>query len=419
MVVLDEHGNILRDSNLGTSSAMDFKLQPHGMGTYFDNRTLKYYGLDSNWNVVDSFGVARDYHPDGHDLRVFPDTSYAIIGATQDARDMRQYITGGNSDASVTGGLVQEMDRDGNIIFQWRGIDHLNILDAVHVDFTSPFIDFEHLNSIEFEHPDAQSIESAGDLIISNRHLCEITRIDGQTGAIRWRFGGAHNQFTLIGDSVWFSYQHAVRLLPNGHITLFDNANFDSVAGEPDVFIHQSRALEYELDTMAMTAKLAWQFHHTPETFADAMGYVQRLGNGNTLIGWGDNTLAITEVDRSNETVFEMQTPPGNFSYRAFKYPTAASGVTASLALASGALEIAMDGSGSYIATYSVSKSEETSLVLFDNVGREVRTIFSNSFLQAGEYSTSIDLGDMPDGVYWCELRTVEGNICRAVVKLK
>src|SRR5437764_2988558 len=74
--ILDEHGNVLRDSNLGRSSAMDFKRQPNGMLTYFDNSMMKYYGLDSSsWQVVDSFEVARLYHADGHELRVFRDTS--------------------------------------------------------------------------------------------------------------------------------------------------------------------------------------------------------------------------------------------------------------------------------------------------------------------------------------------------------
>ena len=38
--------------------------------------------------------------------------------------------------------------------------------------------------------------------------------------------GGRNNQFTFPNDPIPLSYQHDVRRLPNGHITIFDNGNY-------------------------------------------------------------------------------------------------------------------------------------------------------------------------------------------------
>jgi hypothetical protein len=57
-----------------------------------------------------------------------------------------------------------------------------------------------------------------------------------------WRFGGKRNQFTYVNDPLGGpSYQHDIRVLPNGNITLMDNGNFHT----PSL----SRAVEYHFDT--------------------------------------------------------------------------------------------------------------------------------------------------------------------------
>ena len=38
-------------------------------------------------------------------------------------------------------------------------------------------------------------------LMISSRHLNEITKISRTTGDIIWRFGGKNNQFTFVNDT--------------------------------------------------------------------------------------------------------------------------------------------------------------------------------------------------------------------------
>ena len=158
---------------------------------------------------------------------------------------MDSIVPGGNPNAIVTGLIIQEIDTNKNVVFQWRSWDHFAITDVAScyasVSLTGPRIDYAHGNAIELDHD--------GNLLISSRFMNEITKINRQTGAIIWRFGlnADNNMFTIINDTRGFSHQHDVRRLNNGHITVFDNGNCLS----PEY----SRTLEYELDEDNMIAR--------------------------------------------------------------------------------------------------------------------------------------------------------------------
>ncbi len=116
------------------------------------------------------------------------------------------------------GEVIQELDAGHNVVFQWRTWDHYAITDATHEDLTAATIDYVHANAIE--------IDADRNLLLSCRHMDEITKIDHVSGDILWRMGGKHNQFTFVNDSIGFSHQHALRRIANGDFTLFDNGNF-------------------------------------------------------------------------------------------------------------------------------------------------------------------------------------------------
>jgi hypothetical protein len=160
-------------------------------------------------------------------------------------------------------------------------------------------------------------VDPDGNILLSSRHLSEITKINVETGDIIWRLGGKNNQFNFVNDSIGFSYQHDIRRLANGDITLMDNGNMHVPAF--------SRAVEYKLDEVNKTATLVWQFRHTPDVYDSYMGNVQRLSDGNTIIGWGGaHTPAVTEVRPDGSVAFEMTFPYISgiaLSYRAFRYP--------------------------------------------------------------------------------------------------
>ena len=121
------------------------------------------------------------------------------------------------------------------------------------------------------------------------------------------------NSVVFINDTIGFSHQHAVRRLPNGNITLFDNGNlhWDKIC---------SRGLEYKLDETNKTAELVWSFVNDTAIYSKIMGYVQRLPNGNTIMGWGSGTPSVIEVDSLNNKKFQLSLPNSEWSYRALKF---------------------------------------------------------------------------------------------------
>jgi hypothetical protein len=418
----DQNGVITREQELPGSSSRDFKPQPNGISTYLDADYNIFYGLDSAWNIIDTF-AAVNYPTDQHELRVFPDGSYALLGVSTSFVDMSQYVAGGFDSALVLGAVIQTFDPDHNLIFQWRGIDHYNVYDSKYEDLTASEIDFEHANSLDFD--------SSGNILLSNRHLCEISNIDGVTGDFIWRFGGAHNQFKIVGDSIVFSFQHDARWLPSGNMTIFDNSNYDTLIGGNGAWIQKSRALEYALDTTKMTATLVWQYHHTPETWSSAMGSVERLPNGNTFIGWGDDTgVSMTEVRPDNSTAFEMTMGNQNVSYRAYKMATGfgAIGVldtntaqvaSSSAEVAGNTLSVEAGMNGMLSAAFSLGESQSVTLTLYDMVGREVRTVLNAEWEGSGNHEIPLDLSGLPNGAYECVLTTEHGTLSHAFAVLK
>jgi len=301
LLVADNSGTYSYLKRLTYFWALDFKKQPNGMLSYGTND--KFYTEDPQHNVTDSFECGNGYTTDHHEFILTEDGHSFLMSYDPQPVDMSLIVPGGNPNATVIGLVIQELDENKNVVFQWRSWDHIAITDAVHEDLTAATVDYVHGNAID--------LDNDGSLLISSRHLSEITKISRTTGNIIWRLGGIHNQFTFINDPIGFSYQHHIRRIANGNITLFDNGNYHS----PPF----SRAVEYNLDEINKTATLVWQYRNLPDIYGFAMGSAQRLKNGNTLISWGSANPTMTEVTLSGDIALEMNLPPNIYTYRTFK----------------------------------------------------------------------------------------------------
>ena len=167
--------------------------------------------------------------------------------------------------------------------------------------------------TIDFDHPNSLAIDREGNYVVSFASLGEITRIDAASGQILWRFGGRHTQFTIVGDPLGgFGFQHDVRVLGNGDLLFFDNGLLHTP--------RESRAVQYRLDLAARSATLVWEYRHDPPVFTPFVGSVQRLGSGNTLVGFGAASF-MAEVTPAGQVLWEGRlTVDGNpvpFFYRA------------------------------------------------------------------------------------------------------
>ena len=159
----------------------DFKVQPNGLLTYDDSYLGCFLALDSTYAVVDTFRCGNGYGTNWHELRLLPDGHALLLGDDPQIVRMDSVVPNGSPSASVQGIVIQELDRSKDVVFQWRTFDHFKITDATHEDLTSTWIDYVHANAIE---PDTD-----GTLMLSCRHMDEITKINRQTGEIVWRWG--------------------------------------------------------------------------------------------------------------------------------------------------------------------------------------------------------------------------------------
>ncbi|MCS6992015.1 MAG: aryl-sulfate sulfotransferase [Chitinophagales bacterium] len=309
--------------------AFDFSLNPNGYLSHFNDKVAQWQVRDSNMNVVDTYVPGNGYDFDTHEFTIYPNGHAWMVVAEYNIVDLSVYDPSYPDDASVMTTLVQEFDADKNVIWEWRGFDHI-IPTETNQNLDASYVDIIHTNSIELT-PD-------GDVLCSHRHLNQVTLTDYETGEFIWRLGGVNNQFTFINGSEAFNFQHDARILPNGHITLWDNGN--------GFFPPRSRAKEYRLNLDSMTAELVWYFqpktYNNNDGFWFAMGSCQRLENGNTVIngGWdySSNQSNFYEVTPDGQVVWELalQNNKSLVSYRCRKFkwkpcaPVAVAGIAVS-----------------------------------------------------------------------------------------
>ncbi|MCX7737729.1 MAG: aryl-sulfate sulfotransferase [Candidatus Kapabacteria bacterium] len=325
LIIMDNDAKVVKYKRVPLS--FDFKVQPNGLMSYqqpfsFGNLADGFaesniYITNSDLATIDSFQCKSGYIADFHDFKLLPNGHSLLISYDVKHLDLSQEISDGHPDATVIGAVVQELDRERNVVFQWRSWDHIPLEDCYY-PINTQRVDYVHINSVE--------LDDDGHLLISSRHINQITKINRQTGEIIWRLGGKGNEFTFINENEdnapdYFSEQHDARRLDNGNITIFDNGN----RHKPE----HARAVEYELDEINKTAKLIWEYRHTPDILSRNQGSTQRLPNGGNVIGWGGsgilNLPSITEVTPNNEVAIEVSLPKGvtfgQSTYRAYKFP--------------------------------------------------------------------------------------------------
>jgi hypothetical protein len=254
----------------------------------------RYYEFTPAGDSLATYTAGSSYYTDPHELLLRADGSHGhtahLFG--YDLRPLDLTALGGSANQLVAGHAILRQSAAGAVDFRWSAWDHFTL-----ADWVARPPNLAQLATIDFDHPNSIELDAAGNYIVSFASLAQIVKIDPATGALRWRFGGRQNQFTLIGDELsGFGIQHDARLLPDGDLLLFDNGNYHNPP--------ESRAAEYRLDTLAMTATLVWEYRHAPPVYAPFVGSAQRYRNGHTLVGFGAAGI-MTEVASDGAVVWE------------------------------------------------------------------------------------------------------------------
>jgi len=183
---------------------------------------------------------------------------------------------------------IDEFTPDLQTVWSWSGAD---IPD--HGD------DYLQGNMVEIDEDDDA-------LYYNSRFASTLFKVDRTSGELLWRFGeGGDFEMLTQHDYPWFGRSHAPEIQPNGNVLFYDNG-FSSRG--------YSRAVEYALDTTAMTATIAWEYDGSASGnswVTSALGDANRLPNGNTLVCAGtmmadDTQSQIFEVTTDGELVWQM-----------------------------------------------------------------------------------------------------------------
>ncbi len=278
---------------------------------YRNNNNLALQGYiirDNQLIVIDTIRMGNGYYVDTHDMLLLDNGHYLMMAYDPQVVDMSEIVEGGNPEAIVIGFVVQEVDVDQNVYFEWRSWDHDEITDVSDIiDLTAEEIDYVHGNAFEFT--------LDGNLMMSQRNMEEITKINYETGEIIWRLGllAKQNMFTF-NDTIGWSWQHDIRQLPNGNITIFDNGKNH----KPESF---TQAVEYQLDEENLTATLVWNHRENPDIYRRATGSHRRISENRSLIGWGmGSPLLATEISTDGERHLDLIGPPGTNDYRVLRF---------------------------------------------------------------------------------------------------
>jgi hypothetical protein len=236
--------------------------------------------LDHDSNVVWEY---RDEFMH-HDYQRLANGNTLIVRWDKLPQEIATRVQGGfvgkNDPDWMFGDTIQEITPAGEVASEWRSWEHLSTEQHVKCPLESRK-EWTHLNSLE--------ITPEGHWLVSFRLTNRIAIVDGETGAVRWRWG----------DGV-LSHQHHASLLDNGNILVFDNG-----CHRPD-----APSFSQVLEIDPATKQIVWTYKAEPilAFYSFMVSGAERLPNGNTLITEGASGR-LFEVTTEGEVVWEYVSP--------------------------------------------------------------------------------------------------------------
>jgi hypothetical protein len=305
---------------------------------------------DGAYNLLDldtrvSQPVTTPVSPlDPHELFQDPQGSRWIISSPL-RFGMNLGPIGHPTDHTVVDCVIQEVDPQGHLAWEWRASDHIGVNETSPVLMTWPTIDGHvaadayHCNSIDVDPTNPDHV------LVSSRNTAAVYLIDKSSGSVIWKLGGTpytQSGAQILGirndPEVEIAGQHDARFEPNGDISLYDDHT--GLSGP-------SRGIEYSINTAQGIASMDWEYPSPDGHSASFTGSFRcydssdatfdQLGNSfggsdcavtsSDLIGWGIKAgSGFTEVsaDATKKVLLGITFPDGEGEYRAVKVPLGA-----------------------------------------------------------------------------------------------
>jgi hypothetical protein len=162
-----------------------------------------------------------------------------------------------------------------------------------------------HLTNVQY-------LKEEDSLYVSDLYSESVIKIKHSDGSLIWRMNG---KTPTISGVTWAGGNHGLHVLGPDHFLVFNNNSRQSYGGPSDGTGDGSIALEVQVDTSAKTAKKLWSYKASPGVQVDILGDLQRLPNGNTVVGYATKGV-LHEVDKNGTLLQEWTWPAGGaFGY--------------------------------------------------------------------------------------------------------
>jgi hypothetical protein len=251
------------------------------------------------------------HNANGHDLQFLPNGDH-LVSAQIPKSHVDASAYGGSSDATVRTAELQQVTPAGKRVWRWNTFNHISLAETGRW-WDAPSTDQQPYDIVHWN-----SIEPAGNSVIASfRHLDAVYKINKATRQIVWKLGGTTTPKSLrvIGDprADTFGGQHDARLLPDGTLTVFDNAT-----GLSDP---QPRAVRFRIDEQVRTATLIGSISDPAVSSSGCCGSARRLPNGDWLINWAETrNHPIGGYEPNGDRTFFLEFNPRS-TYRAEPVP--------------------------------------------------------------------------------------------------
>ena len=315
LAIIDANGVPRWQRRLESTRATHFKAHRDGRYPYSYWVANQMAILDENLEEVERVATTPALTvTGGHDFAIRENGNYVFMAYEPTRRDFSAYTDAdGNAYATIQlteDSIIEEVNPDGERVFFWNSWNDMYLDDCRQHRFPN---DYAHINSVQ--------VVDGADIIASFRGCSQVWRIDRETETGEWLLGRSNRsdaeweadgiqRLKIVGDPHGeFCGQHSARLIPNGHLLLFDNGNHcleDPETGDPQRPNREfSRVVEYALDPDNGEAVFVAQHcqGNACTRYSTSQGHIERMDSGHWLAGWGRATsyrmpdASVTEVD--------------------------------------------------------------------------------------------------------------------------
>jgi hypothetical protein len=249
--------------------------------------------------------------PDTPEAQELPDGNFLVTGYA--LRQASLTPIGGVGTEPVLDARIEEILPNGSVVYTWDAAGRIGLPESVRWWFAltqwrgapTGAWDTEHITSVQ---PDGDGFLAAME------HTDAVYLIRRSDGAIEWKLGGTPTpeSLTIVGDphaATDFGAPHDARVLPDGTVSVFDNATARGVV-VPGV-------LRFRIDTQARTATLIQSLSDPLVSSSPCCGSARMLPGGDWVVDWGGRQI-MDELAPDGALVLRLTLAAPYYSYRAF-----------------------------------------------------------------------------------------------------